>query len=140
MCYHFGFDTKKITMINYYKKGIAYEQDMNKKYYYDERFFCDIQEIINRIKNKNMIIFGGDFNAGYSTLKRIEEIGFLEKTKNIGSTMVKYAYCNDHIFVNNNFSRYVNDKNVKKIDLNVSPEEFYKLYSDHYGIRCTIEI
>jgi hypothetical protein len=160
MCYDFGFDNKRITIINYYKKGIAYEKDMDKKYYYDERFFCDIQEIVNMIKNKNMIIFGGDFNTDYSTLKRIEEIGFVEKTKHIENTMtdgeykqysghIKKVYPghNDCIFVNKEYANLVDHNNVKKVPTKESisvtkdkelNEFVYKNYSDHYGIRCSI--
>lgn len=141
MCYDFALGNDKvITAINFYKKGKAYTKD----YAYDERFFIDLENIVNEVSNKNLILLAGDFNANFTTLERIEKLGFEDKAKHIKNTMVEVPkvkpYHNDCIFINNNYSKYLDTKDIKKITLGLSPEDFYKYYSDHYGIECSIKL
>jgi endonuclease/exonuclease/phosphatase family metal-dependent hydrolase len=150
MCYDFELKNGNvITIINYYKKGDSCKSKYDKNgkcinldvvYRYEENFFLDISHIIKKlVKNENMIIFAGDFNItkriGYDydvdgIIKRIEKIGFINKTKHIGSSMVKYDNQNDYIFVNNIYSEFVSDGDK------VTPPNFI----DHYGIKCKIKI
>jgi hypothetical protein len=110
MCYDFELTNNQIlTIINFYKKNNAYEakkKNIKYDYSYDDLFFYDISKIIKNVNDKNMIIFAGDFNTNYRILKKIENIGFEEKTKLLGSTMVdkKHNWHNDCIFVNNIYS------------------------------------
>jgi endonuclease/exonuclease/phosphatase family metal-dependent hydrolase len=77
----------------------------------------------------------GDFNTNFNNIDKsiyqeIIDIGLIDKTKNIGSTMVKYDYQNDHIFVNKIMDQYV--CNIRKFSQwNIS---------DHFGIECTIKL
>jgi endonuclease/exonuclease/phosphatase family metal-dependent hydrolase len=145
MCYDFELENGNIiTIINYYKKGDTckgkYKNgkciNLDVVYRYEENFFFDISHIM---RNKNIIIFAGDFNVtkriGYDydidgIIKKIEKIGFTNKTKHIGSSMVKYDNQNDYIFVNNLYSEFVSDGNK------ISPPDFI----DHFGIKCGIKI
>jgi endonuclease/exonuclease/phosphatase family metal-dependent hydrolase len=146
MCYDFELKNNNIiTIINYYKKADAckakYNGDrkcinLDEIYHYEDSFFSDISKIVN---NKNIVIFAGDFNVTKrreydfdinGIIKKIEKMGFINKTKHIGSTMLEYDNQNDYIFVNNSNSKAVScgDK--------IYPPKSY----DHFGIKCNIEI
>jgi endonuclease/exonuclease/phosphatase family metal-dependent hydrolase len=138
MCYDFEVEKGKIiTIINFYKKKDAYKINQDVAYRYDNKFFSDIDKIAI---NKNAIVFAGDFNLAKSEeymydkhgiIKKIENIGFTNKTKDIGTTMLKYDNQNDYIFVNNDYAKAVD--NITKI----RPQNNF---TDHYGIKCKIII
>jgi hypothetical protein len=134
MCYDFKLnDGNIITLINHYKKGL------NGNYDYEKAFFDEISRIVGDVNDKNMILLTGDFNAKHTTLENVKELGFVEKTADFENTMVEVdcvkPYHNDCVFVNNKFSKFVD---VEKFPVNVSPEDVYKKYSDHYGFRSII--
>jgi hypothetical protein len=146
MCYTFESNNGIIvTIMNFYKKGdnskAIYDKNGNwtpygKDYDYEEGFFSDISKIANIIKeNKNILIFAGDFNANYDTLEKIEGVGFKEKTKFFGSTMVKKNYHNDCIFVNERYSNCINENDIERFYFKEHID-----FSDHYGIKCKIEL
>jgi hypothetical protein len=87
MCYDFELPNgEKITIINHYHKG------RNWDYNYSDIFFKNIEYIYN-INKANLMLFAGDFNASCDdektkeTFEAIEHIGFLNCTKNIGTTI-----------------------------------------------------
>jgi endonuclease/exonuclease/phosphatase family metal-dependent hydrolase len=147
MCYDFELEKGKvITIINFYKKADTCKAEYDDKgkcvnldviYRYDSKFFSDI---IKTVINKNAIVFAGDFNLTkrkeymydkHEIIKKIENIGFTNKTKDIGTTMLKYDNQNDYIFVNNDYAKSVD--NITKI----RPQNNF---TDHYGIKCKIII
>jgi endonuclease/exonuclease/phosphatase family metal-dependent hydrolase len=119
---------KNITVINYYRKSHF------GKYYFEKDFIDNIKNIMTN-KKDNLIMIAGDFNTNFNNIDRsiyqnIIDIGLIDKTKDIGSTMVKYDYQNDHIFVNKIMDKYVD--NIRKFSQwNIS---------DHFGIECTIKL
>ena len=145
MCYDFYIENGGIiTLMNYYKKSDTCKAKYNNEgkcinldeiYCYDNNFFSDIELMAN---NKNMTLFTGDFNItkreAYAydkggIIKKIENIGFINKTNNVGRTM-DFDNQNDYIFVNSAYSSSIYD--VQKI----SPPCFF----DHYGIKCKIKL
>jgi endonuclease/exonuclease/phosphatase family metal-dependent hydrolase len=119
---------RNITVINYYKKSHF------GKYYFGKNFISDIKNIVLN-KKDNLIILAGDFNTNFDNIdraiyKEIVNMGLIDKTKDIGSTMVKYNYQNDHVFVNKIMEQYVCDMR-KFSQWNIS---------DHFGIECIIKL
>jgi hypothetical protein len=143
MCYDFELDNGNIiTITNFYKKGdtskAIYDENGNwtphgKDYDYEASFFSDISGIENI--GKNIHILAGDFNANFYTLEKIEGVGFEEKTKYFGTTMVNKNYHNDCIFVNKRYSNCIN-----KNDIETFYFKEYIDFSDHYGIKCKIKL
>jgi hypothetical protein len=149
MCYDFKSVKNEniVTIMNFYKKGIAleaYHKNFEKAYEYKEQFFSDIFKLLKNIDNRNMIIFSGDFNANYNIISRIERMGFVDKIKHFENTMVEVPdvkpYHNDCIFVNDDFTGFVEKNEMKKIPENMPPQEIYDKYSDHYGFEFKINI
>jgi exonuclease III len=144
-CYDFKIEKEYIiTIVNLYNKCIYVKENDDSSTHKDYNRTLDnlIQGIYSLINNKsNFIILAGDFNVtksdGYQYdkdkfIKKIENIGFINKTKYIGSTMLNYDNQNDYIFVNKKYSEYIDENDIKKlkcIDL-----------SDHYGIKCKIKL
>jgi len=87
-------------------------------------------------KKDNLIILAGDFNSDgkyyldKQTFEDIVKAGFINKTLQIGTTMVNYDYQNDHIFVNKNMNEHIKDIH-KFSQWNIA---------DHFGLSCTIKI
>jgi hypothetical protein len=131
MCYKFKLPREKtITIINHYKKN-----EPNKGYNYDSNFISLLKNIKNNI-DSDFILLAGDFNTSSKDIKNryifnsIKDLGFINETERIGSTMIDYDYQNDYIFVNVELSKYI--ENISKFSQwNIS---------DHYGIKCTIKI
>jgi len=145
MCYNFETDdNRKITIINYYKKGIPEETNYDLKFAYEESFFKNIQEVFEEVNNNNIIIFAGDFNAGIDVRKKIMNIGFIDKTIGIANTMVELPnvmpFPNDRIFVNEKYTKAIDASTVKKVSLGMNSEELYTSVSDHFGIECFINL
>ena len=138
MCYTFeSISGKLITLINYYKKG------KNGNYNYEEAFFNELSKVYNEVNNKNIILLAGDFNPDFDIIKKIIDIGFIEKTDPNESTMVKYHYHNDCIFVNKHFSEIIKVKKIPSnplIPSNDLPDYLYNNFSDHYGFKCIIDL
>jgi endonuclease/exonuclease/phosphatase family metal-dependent hydrolase len=129
MCYDFRLNSEKtVTVINYYNKA-KYGQ-----YYCDKDFITALEQII-KTKSENLIILAGDFNSNINSYNKrtftdISNMGFITKTKNIGTTMVNYEYQNDHIFVNDNMNKCIQDIH-KFSQWNIT---------DHFGLSCTIKL
>jgi hypothetical protein len=155
MCYDFELDNGKIvTIMNFYKKAdnskAIYENGKwtpyGKDYDYEETFFSDIAKIVDIIKDKNILIFAGDFNFGWNSLNitKIEKIGFTEMTNHIENTMVDipsvYSGHNDCIFINKGYEKFTEKDKIYKVPVDKSPQEIYNNFSDHYGVKCIIEL
>jgi len=141
MFYNFLDSNGNITMIiNIYNKC---KDGIWETYY--ETLENIIVEVGRIIENKsNLIVLAGDFNCSVQPtqkypngdpkcidlFKEIENLGFVDITKNIGSTVSFIDYQNDYIFVKNNNSKNVT---VKKHDDNKIVN-----CSDHYLIECEI--
>ena len=131
MCYKFKLPKNKtITIINHYKKN-----EPSKGYSYDENFIQLLKNLKNNI-DSDFILLAGDFNTSSKDIysrrifNEIKDLGFIDETERIGSTMLNYEYQNDYVFVNVELSKYID--NIQKFSQwNIS---------DHYGIRCTIKI
>jgi len=131
MCYKFKLpNNKTITIINHYKKNEFY-----KGYDYDDNFINLLKKLIDKF-DSDFIFFAGDFNTSSKDRKNrhifneIKDLGFINETERIGSTMINYDYQNDYVFVNNELSKYI--VNIQKFSQwNIS---------DHYGISCTIKL
>jgi len=131
MCYKYKLSNEKtITIINHYKKN-----DPKIGYAYNENFTNLLKNLIKEI-DTDFILLAGDFNTSSKDIRNrrvfneIKDIGFIDVTDRIGSTMINYDYQNDYLFVNVELSKYI--ENIQKFSKwNIS---------DHYGLRCTIKI
>jgi endonuclease/exonuclease/phosphatase family metal-dependent hydrolase len=129
MCYDLQLNDEKIvTVINYYNKA-KYGQ-----YCHNKNIITALERII-KTKSENLIMLAGDFNSNSDDYNKqtfidINSMGFVNKTKDIGTTMVNYEYQNDHIFVNDKMNKYI--KNIHKF--------FQWNITDHFGLSCTINV
>jgi hypothetical protein len=137
MCYDFQLienpldekQNEKITIINFYNKSHF------GKYKINDNIITELGKIINN-KKENMILLAGDFNSQTDdyinkiAFEKIINMGFIDKTVGMGSSMLDYNYQNDHLFVN------------KKIDDRITSIKMFSQWniSDHAGIKCTIKI
>jgi hypothetical protein len=137
MCYDFQLSenlsdekqNRTITIINFYNKSHC------KEYIINDNIISDLEKTVNA-KKDNMILFAGDFNSqadDYINKQAFDEIinmGFIDKTTGMGSSMLDYNYQNDHVFVN------------KELDNCITNIKMFSQWniSDHAGIKCTIKI
>jgi hypothetical protein len=146
MFYDFEIENGEIiTVINLYNKGIYAKQD-NGKYYKDYYITLEtlIKSISDLIENRNnLIILAGDFNGSVQSTKyypsgnqrykelfgNIVDLGFINFTECLGTTVSYTNYQNDYFFIKNY------NGNIKIVN-----KYLYENISDHYLITCAIEI
>jgi endonuclease/exonuclease/phosphatase family metal-dependent hydrolase len=129
MAYNFGTETKEnITVINIYnKKNNEFEQytmlkDMQK----------DLKETIDKNSN-NLIILGGDFNGNETDSKYFfdflkNDCNLKNCTEGIETTVKKFKYQDDYIFLIKDLTNVIKSKVHTEID-----------FSDHYPVEIEIE-
>lgn len=130
MCCDFQLAVDKVvTIINFYNKA------KNGKYSFNANFIASLENIVKN-KNGNMIILAGDFNSDINDYQNKEafmsiiDMGFINKTEKIGTTMINYDYQNDHLFVNKTMDQHIRDiRKFKQWNI-----------TDHYGLSCTIKL